>query len=223
MTKLNPSEPNETPHEASLQQDFNKAFPPFIIYLGTIIILISFSKDLVRVGFNLHWLLIRIGYLPFVLIVWKIAKKKLQSGFYELPLLAAGLYITCFCTFFSFSTGGLKSDYIFGLLQLYFAIALMPITAITFYTTAFFSIGIYVGTNIYVLGFSNLPDKATSSTFIPLMVFSVVVYIINSKIRKSKLDIQKKLYLTIKQLKLRWLLVHLLRRWFMIYVLPYVF
>jgi signal transduction histidine kinase len=185
--------------ESSLQADFNKAFPPFIIYLATIIILLSFTKDLSRVGFNPYWLMIRVGYLPYILIFWEIAKRKLQSSFYEIPLWAAGLYITCFCTYFSFSTGGLKSDYIFGLLQLYFAIALMPITAITFYMTTFFSIAIYVGVNLYEFGLSNLPDRVTSSTLIPLLVFSIVVYIINSKIRKEKLELQNTLFLTIKK------------------------
>ncbi len=185
--------------EGSLQFDFNKAFPPFIIYLGTIIILLSFSKDLARVGFNLYWLLIRVGYLPFILLTWKIAKIKFQDSVYEMPLWVAALYITCFCTYFSFSTGGLKSDYIFGLLQLYFAIALMPITARTFYMTTFISLAIYIGENIYKFGLSNLPNKATSSTLIPLIVFSIVVYIINSKIRTSKYEFQNELYITIQQ------------------------
>lgn len=185
--------------KSSLQEEFNKTFPPFIIYLGTLIILLSFFKDIVRVGFNLDWLLIRISYLPFILIVWKFANKKLNKRFYEFPLWAAGLYITSFCTFFAFSTGGLKSDYIFGLIQFYFAIALMPVTAFTFYLTTFVSISMYIFFNLYQFGIYNLPDREISSTLLPLFVFSIVVYIINSKIRSTKLNFQNQLYFTIKQ------------------------
>jgi len=163
--------------EASLQIDFNKAFPAFIIYLATIIILLSFFKDLVRVGFKLHWLLIRIGYLPFILIVWEISKRKFKTRFYEIPLWAAGLYITSFCTYFSFSTGGLKSDYIFGLLQLYFAIALMPITAITFYVTTFFSIAIYVGVNLHEFGLPSACWQRICIAFINAMAGGVCFFL----------------------------------------------
>lgn len=75
------------PKVISLRSEFIKAFPPFLIYLGTAIILLSFFKDLVRVGFHLSWLLIRLGYLPFVIIVWISAKKNLiNTRFYEVPL-----------------------------------------------------------------------------------------------------------------------------------------
>lgn len=183
----------------SLQEDFNKTFSPFIIYLATLIILLSFFKDLARVGFNAYWLIIRVGYLPFIIIVWEISKKYFKNKYYETPLWAAALYITSFCTFFSFSTGGLRSDYIFGLLQLYFAIALMPITTLTFFATTFFSLAIYIGLNICKFGFVSLPDNPTSSTLVPLIVFSIIVYLINSKIRQEKLALQNELFLTIKQ------------------------
>jgi len=188
-----------TINKNALQADFNKAFPPFIIYLGTVIILISFSKDLVRVGFNFSWLLIRLGYFPFILVIWNFSKYKLQNKYYEIPLWAAGLYITSLCTYFSFSTGGLSSDYIFGLLQLYFAIALMPITAFTFYAIISFSTILYFGINLHRVHSINLADQTTISTIVPLIIFSVVVYIINSNFRKSKLDLQEKLRLTIEQ------------------------
>lgn len=181
------------------QADFNKTFPPFIIYLATVIILISFSKDLVKVGFHLSWFLIRLGYFPFILIIWKISRYKLQNKYYEIPLWAAGLYITGLCAYFSFSTGGLGSDYIFGLLQLYFAIALMPITAVTFYSILGFSIVLYFGTNLCAVNSINHVDKAIISTIVPLIIFSIIVYIINSNFRKSKLDLQEKLRLTIEQ------------------------
>lgn len=185
-------------NKVTLQMDFNKAFPPFIIYLATIIILISFSKDLVKVGFNISCLLIRLGYMPFVVIMWKFSKYKLQHKYYEMPLWAAGLYITGMCTYFSFSTGGLSSDYIFGLLQLYFAIALMPITSITFYAIISFSTIIYFGINFHRVNSISLADKTTISTIIPLIVFSIIVYIINSKFRKAKQDLQERLRLTLE-------------------------
>src|SRR5258708_4997288 len=110
--------------DISLRGEFLKTFPPFLIYLATTIIFLSFFKDLVRVGFHTSWLLIRVSYLPFVLIIWKLSIKKLAATrFYEAPLWAAGLYITLMCVHFSLVTGGLKSDYIFGLIQFYFAIA----------------------------------------------------------------------------------------------------
>ncbi len=185
--------------KTTLQIDFNKTFPPFIIYLATVIIFISFSKDLVKVGFHLDWFLIRLGYFPFILIAWNISKYKLQNKFYETPLWAAGLYITGLCTYFSLSTGGLSSDYIFGLLQLYFAIALMPITAITFYSILFSSTILYFGINLSRADSINLADKTIISTIVPLIIFSIIVYIINSNFRKSKLDLQEKLRLTIEQ------------------------
>jgi signal transduction histidine kinase len=188
-----------TINKIDLQNDFNKAFPPFIIYLATIIILISFSKDIVKVGFNLNWLLIRLGYFPFILIIWNFSKYKLQNKYYEMPLWAAGLYITSLCTYFSFSTGGLSSDYIFGLLQLYFAIALMPITAITFYAILFFSTILYFGFNLYKVHAIDFADRSTISTSVPLIIFSIIVYMINSNFRRAKLALQEKLRLTIEQ------------------------
>lgn len=196
--KIESNNINLCTNKITLQTDFNKAFPPFIIYLATIIILISFSKDLLKVGFNINWLLIRLGYMPFIVFMWKFSKYKLLNKYYEMPLWAAGLYITGMCTYFSFSTGGLSSDYIFGLLQLYFAVALMPITSITFYIIISFSTITYFGINLQRVDSIILTDKTTISTIAPLIVFSIIVYIINSKFRKAKQKLQEKLRLTIE-------------------------
>lgn len=188
------------PINVALQLEFIKAFPPFLIYLATIIILLSFFKDLVRVGFNPSWLLIRACYFPLMIIVWKISTKKLSATrFYEAPLWAAGLYITFFCTYFSFATGGLRSDYIYGLIQFYFAIAVMPLTAVTFYTLSLVSVAIYVESNILKFGHASLHDHATISTLIPLLVFSPIVYLIMSKIRRAKINLQNELSKTLME------------------------
>src|SRR5437763_226703 len=108
----------------TLAHEFKKSVPPFLIYLATSIIWLSFLKDLSKVGFNPLWLSIRLAYLPFMLGVWYIFKHHFKK-IYEFPLWASGFYITAFCTYFSFATGGLKSDYVFGLIEFYFGIALM--------------------------------------------------------------------------------------------------
>lgn len=182
----------------SLRSEFTKAFPPFLIYLGTIIILLSFLKDLVRVGFHLSWLLIRVGYLPFVITVWVSTKNKLiNSRFYETPLWLAGLYITLLCTYFSFATGGIKSDYIYGLIQFYFAIAIMPITAITFYVLSLSSIAMYIGLNIVNFKPYHSHDYTMVSTLIPLLVFPAIVYFITSRVRRTKINLHNTLSTTL--------------------------
>lgn len=189
------------PKEISLRSEFIKAFPPFLIYLGTAIILLSFFKDLVRVGFHTSWLLIRMGYLPFVLIVWCFATRKLiTTRFYEAPLWIAGFYITLLCTYFSFATGGLNSDYIYGLIQFYFAIAIMPVTAITFYMLSLSSISIYIGLNILNFNSGNLHDYTMISTLVPLLVFSAVVYFITSRIRHAKINLHNMLSATLMEM-----------------------
>lgn len=180
--------------EISLRSEFIKAFPPFLIYLGTVIVFLSFFKDLVRVGYNTTWLLIRLGYLPFILLTWHVVSKRiLSTRFYETPLWIAGIYITLLCTYFSFATGGLKSDYIYGLVQFYFAIAIMPITSITFIFLSLISISIYIYLNVSYLKGSTLHDYAMISTLIPLLIFSAVVYFISSRVRREKINLHNTL------------------------------
>ncbi|TAK71556.1 MAG: hypothetical protein EPO11_11110, partial [Gammaproteobacteria bacterium] len=154
---------NETTIDFSLKNDFKKTFPPYLIYLATIIISLSYFKDMARVGFNPYWLAIRLCYLPFMLIIWQITKNKLNR-FYEIPLWASGLYITLLCSYFSFATSGIKSDYIFGLIQFYFAIAVMPVTAASFYILYLMSLFIYVGLSLLSPGSGSFIEHATAST-----------------------------------------------------------
>lgn len=179
----------------TIKEEFNKIFPAIIIFLGTVIIYLCIYKDFVRVGFNLNWILIRLMYLPFVLVVWKLSKIALiqSSRFYELPLWLAGIYITLFCAYFSFSTGGLKSDYALGLIQFYFVLSVMPLTVITFYGLSIISLIIYIALNVFEFGTAPLHNQIAITAMLPLLIFSPIVYIITSHIRSAKLAYQNRL------------------------------
>lgn len=184
----------------TLKTEFQKTVTPFLIYLATIIIYISFFKDVIRVGIKPMWLVIRLGYFPFILLACFVANKFFSSRarLYEFPLWAAGLYVTLFCSYFSLFTGGLSSDYFFGLLQFYFGIAIMPITMASFFVTIILSILIFVSINLIELGSITIPTYATISTLAPLIIFTVIVHIIIAKIRFVKLAFQNELAETIK-------------------------
>ncbi len=186
-------------NQFTLQSEFQKTVKPFLIYLATIIIWISCFKDIVRVGFKPSWLSIRLGYLPFILLTYTLTNKffKDKQRLYEFPLWAAGLYITFFCTYFAIFTGGLSSDYFFGLLQFYFGIAIMPITIASFFIVMALSVLIFIGINMAALGPATIPTHATISTLAPLLVFTVIVYLIIARIRNIKLELQNKLAETI--------------------------
>lgn len=187
-------EKNSVSPAPTLKDEFIKSFPPIIIFLGTAIIYLCFLKDLVRVGFKLEWLIIRLGYLPFMLVVWKISKRNiLPTKFYEAPLWAAGIYITFLCAYFSFSTGGLKSDYAFGLIQFYFVISVMPLTAFTFCGLSITSLLIYICLNVLIFGSNILHDHVVITAMLPLLIFSPIIYVITSRIRHAKLALQNTL------------------------------
>jgi signal transduction histidine kinase len=183
-----------TASSITLKDEFIKSFPPIIIFLGTAIIYLCFFKDLVRVGFNAEWLMIRLGYLPFMMAVWQFSKRKiLATRFYEAPLWFAGIYITLLCAYFSFSTGGLKSDYAFGLIQFYFVISVMPLTAFTFCGVSICSLLIYIGLNTLMFGSGILHDNVVITAMLPLLIFSPIIYVITSRIRAAKLALQNTL------------------------------
>ncbi len=179
----------------TLQDEFNKMFPSIIIFLGTVIIYLCIYKDYVRVGFNVEWVIIRLMYLPFVLATWKASKLPMiqKSKLYELPLWLAGLYITLFCTYFAFSTGGLKSDYAFGLIQFYFVLSILPLTPFSFYGLSITSLLLYVSLNLFKFGYAQLHDHVTLTKMLPLLIYSPIIYTIISKIRSAKLTYQNQL------------------------------
>ncbi len=185
--------------EYSLKNEFKRAVPPFLIYLASVIIIISFFKDVKKIGFNPYWLTIRLCYLPYILAVWRITKSRCVDRFYELPLWASGFYITTFCSYFALTTGGLKSDYIFGLIQFYFGIAVMPITALSFYTLSILSLLIYISLNLAFSIPTFMFYTTNAATIAPLLVFSFIVYFINSRIRNEKLNLQNTLTLTLQE------------------------
>ena len=178
----------------TLKDDFRSAIKPFLLYLATTIIWLSIFKDYVRVGLRPEWIAIRIFYLPFILVVFQLTKTKfINRKFYEFPIWAAGLYITGFCTYFSFSLGFIASDMAFGLLQYYLGIAVMPIRRRTFYLTVGTSIGIYVLGNITHAGMLAVPHGPAVSNLIPLLIFSIIVFEITHRIRIDKLRSQNEL------------------------------
>jgi len=183
---------NRQPMDACLQEEFMKAFPPFLIYLATAIILFSFLKDMVKIGFHLSWLCLRLSYLPFILLIWHLSKP-LFSGtkMYDTPLWIAILYITFLYAYFSLATGGLASDYHDGLLQVYFVMAIMPIRRITFYLLLISSVVLYVGINVFKYGWINASDYWIFFRFISWIGILMIIFTIISKIRLSRIYLQQ--------------------------------
>jgi signal transduction histidine kinase len=182
----------------SLKAEFELATKPFLIYLATTIIWVSFAKDIVRVGFRPDWLAIRLGYLPFVWAAY-VKARRLPNRFYELPLWASAFYITAFCSYFSLSTGSLGSDSIYGLVQFYFGIAIMPITAASFFTIISSSVAYYVLVNVIFGGPHASPPPMIVSNVTPLLVFAALVFVITSRIRTQKLRLQGELIDTLSE------------------------
>ncbi len=179
-----------------LDREFAQAARPFLLYLATCIIWLSIFKDIVRVGFRPDWIAIRIGYLPFMLGCFALTERLTKRGrmeYSELPLWGAAIYITAFCTFFAAYTGGMASDSIYGLIQFYFGIAIMPITAISFYSILLLSPLAYFGLNY--LNPEAVPSVPGSviSNLVPLFVFSGIVFFITSRIRKDKFEFRRQL------------------------------
>lgn len=175
---------NRSQDSTSLRQEFLRIDKAFLVYLATIIIYLSYFKDVARVGFKIDWLSIRLMYLPFILTVRAVSKTKpLSKKFYELPVWGAGLYITAFCTYFSLSTGNIGSDYINGLIQFYFGIAIMPITTTTFFGVVGLSLATYIGVNLEAAGLAALPPKTVLSNLLPLFVFSSIIHLFTARIR----------------------------------------
>src|SRR3990167_4373757 len=180
--------------QLALRDEFIRLYAPVIIFLGTAIIYLCILKDYAQIGFNWKWLLIRLAYLPFVASIWALSKPKLlESQYYEVPLWLAGLYIAFFCAYFSFSTGGLNSNYVFGLIQFYFVISVMPLTEKTFYGLSLSLTMIYLGMNIFKFGAEVLSDHVMLTAMLPLLIFSPIIHVITSRIRLSKIKLQKAL------------------------------
>lgn len=187
--------------QITLESEFTKAAKPFLLYLATIIIWLSFIKDCAKVGFKWEWLAIRLGYLPFMLFAFFVGRKLSAKNkiFTEIPVMAAAVYITSFCTLFSLPTGYLSSDYLYGLIQFYIGIAIMPIRKSTFFTITFSSIAAFLIAVAAHGGSQALANRATLSNIIPLIAFSCIVYLITSKIRAFKIQYQNALADTLEK------------------------
>jgi len=118
------------------QKDLENDVKFFMVYIATAIVWLSISKDIAQIGFKPIWVAVRLFYLPFVLSVAIISRKlaAVNGRWIELPIWAGSLYITLYSNYFAAETGlYLKSNYVFGLVQLYFGISLMAVSAATFY------------------------------------------------------------------------------------------
>lgn len=181
----------------SLKKEFQNVVKPYMVYLATFIVLISSFKDIAIAGLHLKWVMIRAFYFPFILLGCYLTKSRYCEKFYELPIWVGGAYITYICIYFSLQTGGYKENYVYGLIQLYFALAVMPITRKTFFGVVILSIISFVGFNSYFFGINNLPEKSLISSLILLMIFSFIVYLITASINRKKIILENTLTRTV--------------------------
>src|SRR4051812_4586199 len=86
-------------------EQFRHTVKPVLIVLATIIIVASSLKDISQVGFRLNWLLIRLAYLPYILVIYWLYRRFIHQKWVEMPLWASGLYITLFVSYFAAKTG----------------------------------------------------------------------------------------------------------------------
>lgn len=182
------------------KEDFNRAVIPFLVVLATVVIYVCIFKDISRVGLNWSWVAIRLTYLPFIGLSVYLCKKfkTIQDHLHELPIWLSGSYIVWFVTLFSLSSGHLDSDYVMGLLQYFLGIAIMPISGFTFFSFSFVAMFYYY--SVVVFDFGLLPDNFnySLSNFLSFFVFSVVIYMIVSRIRRANYYAQWQLKRTLE-------------------------
>ena len=173
--------------------DFNlelsKSIKTFMIYLGTVIVYFSIFKDISSEGFKPFWLLIKLIYLPFILSIFFLSEKisKKNKSLKELTVWAAAIYLTTYSCFFAHQTGDyLKSGYIFGLGQFYFAASLIPISGFTFYGAMLFSIIQPIIWAYIWQGSAFLQNGSITPKLFTVYILSIIFYQILSKVRNEK-------------------------------------
>jgi signal transduction histidine kinase len=175
-----------------LRAEHDSAARTFFLYLATPVIWISFFKDLAVVGFKWEWLLIRLAYLPYILLVNYAVRRinKKTDRFYEAPLWAASAYITAFCTYFSVHTGYLSSRTVLGLVLLYFGAAVMPVSPFSFVFTTVSSVLFFLIGCVIHGGWGVLGDGLAISNLVPLIIFAYIIFHITYRIRMTKIEAQ---------------------------------
>ncbi|MEI8027454.1 MAG: hybrid sensor histidine kinase/response regulator [Pseudomonadota bacterium] len=180
--------------------EYEAAVVPFLVWLAGSVIVICIFKDIARVGFQLPWVLIRLGYLPvaclgcFLPRWWPPLKRVLP----EFALWVSGAYIIWFCSLFSLSTGNFKSDYVFGIYQFFLGIALIPISRQTFFGFSALSSAYYFWE---ISRHSPHPDSNLApavTNYVSFYLFSALIYVIMSRIRKRNIELQWELRTNIK-------------------------
>ena len=101
---------SQNSQDFTLKNELSRAVKPFLLYLASIVIAVSTSKDIAKVGFHPSWMAIRLGYMPFMWLALWLTARQWMKRWYELPVWASAIYVTGFCTYFSLTTGNLSSD-----------------------------------------------------------------------------------------------------------------
>lgn len=171
----------------STSEQFRKSVMPFLVILATVVIVVSSLKDINQMGFQWTWFLIRLGYLPYMLMVYTAYEFKLRKRFPEFPLWASSLYITLLVSYFSSFTGYFASSYTNGLIQLYTVTAILPLSMFGFLGSMASSVLFFSLLNLLYGGSAAAPSRTTVSNLVPLLICPPIVFLIVRGIRQ-KLD-----------------------------------
>jgi signal transduction histidine kinase len=181
------------PH--TLRAEYEAEARPMLIWVATLVIWVSTLKDVAIAGFNPLWFGLRLGYLPYMLAVFAAARRlgSLGGRAYEFPLWAAGAYVTVLCSVVATQSGYLASHATLGLVLLYLAGAMLPITRRSYVGITSLSLASYVGACIARGGIQVLRDRVAISAAIPFLAFAYLAFFVISRIRAAKLATQSRL------------------------------
>ncbi|MGE0173111.1 MAG: ATP-binding protein [Oligoflexales bacterium] len=161
--------------------DLDDKILKFMVVLATIIVYLSALKDINNGSFRIDWLVIRATYLPYILTVYYLTKRSSRQKVREVTVWASAIYISGYSNYFGAIVGQyINSNYVFGLVQFFFALSIMPVSRFTFYGTLILSHLLSFTTTLLCTG-SVAFDRQLSPLMITLNTFSVITYIFSRR------------------------------------------